>query len=257
MTVQTVPSYNFIYLALSPGAKGNKVKMTKEVREAISLGLDRKEILEFTLGGRDSSSPLRFRSASRAAAAFRQSPTIRPRPRICSPRPMPQPRAGCRFPNLNAYGVDLSLLMQKVQQELSKINVKVNLQPMTFANWREQVSGNRHPADGRVLRARLSIGSAQYVEYFGMMAGSPWAKRAGAANDPSVINPREQELLKKALQPRGEEAAKIYHEIGLEMIKDKVILPLVSPNLILAYNKGVKGVRYSACCNLPVAEISR
>ncbi len=41
------------------------------------------------------------------------------------------------------------------------------------------------------------------------------------------------------------------------MNKDKIILPLVSPNLILAYNKGVKGVRYSACCNLPVAEISR
>ena len=33
-----MPSYNFIYLALSPGAKANKVKLTPDVREAISLG---------------------------------------------------------------------------------------------------------------------------------------------------------------------------------------------------------------------------
>jgi peptide/nickel transport system substrate-binding protein len=40
------------------------------------------------------------------------------------------------------------------------------------------------------------------------------------------------------------------------MIKDRIILPLVSPNLILAYKSDVKGVRYSACCNLPLAELS-
>ncbi|RUX59418.1 ABC transporter substrate-binding protein, partial [Mesorhizobium sp. M7A.F.Ca.CA.002.09.1.1] len=38
--IETVPSYNFIYVALSPGAKANKVPLTPEVREAISLGLD-------------------------------------------------------------------------------------------------------------------------------------------------------------------------------------------------------------------------
>jgi peptide/nickel transport system substrate-binding protein len=48
-----------------------------------------------------------------------------------------------------------------------------------------------------------------------------------------------------------------YHEIGMEMIKDRVIFPLVSPDLVLAHLKDVKGVRYSACCNLPLAEISR
>jgi peptide/nickel transport system substrate-binding protein len=257
VTVQTVPSYNFIYLALSPGAKGNKVKMTKEVREAISLGLNRKEILEFTLGqeGQLISAPIPL--GFPGGSGFPEEPYDPAKAKDL----LAKANAGnleldAAFPNLNAYGVDLSLLMQKVQQELSKINVKVNLQPTTFSNWREQVSGNGIPLTA-VFYAPDYYGSAQYVEYFGMMPGSPWAKRAGAANDPSVINPREQELLKKALASGGEEAATIYHEIGLEMIKDKVILPLVSPNLILAYNKGVKGVRYSACCNLPVAEISR
>ena len=59
------------------------------------------------------------------------------------------------FPDMNVYGIDLSMLMQKVQQDLAKINIKLDLQPMPFANWRERVNGDRHPADGGVLRARL------------------------------------------------------------------------------------------------------
>ena len=41
------------------------------------------------------------------------------------------------------------------------------------------------------------------------------------------------------------------------MMKDAIIIPLVSPNLVLAYRNDIEGVRYSACCNLPLAEISR
>ena len=40
------------------------------------------------------------------------------------------------------------------------------------------------------------------------------------------------------------------------MIGDKVIIPVVSPDLILAHGPNIKGVRYSACCNLPLAEIT-
>jgi len=257
VTVTTVPSYNFIYLALSPGAKSNKVKMTKEIREAISLGLDRKDILEFTLGkeGQLISAPIPI--GFPGGSGFPEEPYDAAKAKdMLAKANVKNLELDAAFPNLNAYGIDLSLLMQKVQQDLSKINVKLNLQPVTFSAWREQVSGNGIPVT-TVFYAPDYYGSAQYVEYFAMMPGSPWSKRAGAANDPSVINPREQELLKKALAANGDEAAKIYHEIGLEMIKDKVILPLVSPNLILAYNSAVKGVRYSACCNLPVAEISR
>jgi peptide/nickel transport system substrate-binding protein len=257
VTVTTVPSYNFIYLALSPGAKGNKVKMTKEVREAISMGLNRKDILEFTVGkeGQIITAPIPIGFPGGNGFPEPAYDPAKAKDMLAKAN-VGNLELDAAFPNLNAYGIDLSLLMQKVQQDLSKINVKVNLQPMTFANWREQVSGNGIPLTA-VFYAPDYYGSAQYVEYFGMMPNSPWAKRAGAANDPSVINPREADLLKKALASSGEEAARIYHEIGLEMINDKVILPLVSPNLILAHGKGIKGVRYSACCNLPVAEISR
>ncbi len=35
----------------------------------------------------------------------------------------------------------------------------------------------------------------------------------------------------------------------MEPIKDKIIIPLVSPNMVLAYRSDISGVRYSACCN--------
>ena len=40
------------------------------------------------------------------------------------------------------------------------------------------------------------------------------------------------------------------------MAKARIIIPMVSPDLILAHSPSIKGVRYSACCNLPLAEIS-
>ena len=35
------------------------------------------------------------------------------------------------------------------------------------------------------------------------------------------------------------------------------IIPIVSPDLVFAYRKDIKGVRYSSCWNMPLADISR
>jgi len=132
----------------------------------------------------------------------------------------------------------------------------VLLQPAPFTVWREHIRGDGIPLTA-VYFAPDYYGSAQYIEYFSMKPGTAWANRAGAKTDPTVINPREAELYKKALAAGGEAMEKVYFEIGEEMIKDRIILPVISPNLILAYRKDIAGVRYSACCNLPLTEISR
>jgi peptide/nickel transport system substrate-binding protein len=90
-----------------------------------------------------------------------------------------------------------------------------------------------------------------------MSGDSAWSKRAGAEKDPSIVNAKEGELLQQALAAGSEDAEKLFHQIGLEMISDRIIIPITSPKLVLAYRNDVKGVRYSACCNLPLAEISR
>jgi len=50
VVIKTVPSYNFLYIAVSPGAKSNRTKLTPDVREAIALALDYKGILDVTVG---------------------------------------------------------------------------------------------------------------------------------------------------------------------------------------------------------------
>ena len=58
-----------------------------------------------------------------------------------------------------------------------------------------------------------------------------WAKRAGGDNDPSIINPRPGELKTAALAaPTAEEANKLWNEAAQEMINNKIIIPMVSPD---------------------------
>jgi peptide/nickel transport system substrate-binding protein len=158
--------------------------------------------------------------------------------------------------SLNVYGVDLTLLMQKMQQDLARINVKLNIQPVASAVWREQIADPGIPFSARFY-APDYYGSAQYVQFFGMIPGSYWERNASGQGAVDLVNEREVELLEQALAASGEEANEIYHEIALEMIKDRIIIPVVSPNLVLAYRNNIEGVRYSVCCNLPLAEISR
>jgi peptide/nickel transport system substrate-binding protein len=156
---------------------------------------------------------------------------------------------------MNVYGVDLTLLMQKVQQDLARVNVTVNIQPVANAVWRERVVSPGVPLGARFY-APDYFGSAQYVQFFGMIPGTYWEKNASQGKI-DLVNKREVELFEQALASSGEEMENLYREVALEMINDRIVVPVVSPNLVLAFRNDVKGVRYSACCNLPLAEISR
>ncbi len=52
VTVNMVPSFNFVYVALSPGALGNQVPLTPEIRQAFGYALDYEGIIDFTPGRR-------------------------------------------------------------------------------------------------------------------------------------------------------------------------------------------------------------
>ena len=157
---------------------------------------------------------------------------------------------------MNSYGVDLSLLSQKIQQDLSKVGIKVNLTPQEFSVWRDHVRGDGIPLTVSFY-APDYYGSAQYVQFFGMMEGTPWFNRAGGKNDPSILNPQTAELLKKALASGGDDKEKAYQDLAMGMIDDRIIIPVVSPNVVQASCKSVTGLRYSACCNLLMDELAR
>ncbi len=260
ITVSSIPSYNFIYVALAPRAKSNKVPLTKEIREAIALGIDQQGVVEFTVGdaGRVIMTPIPLGFPGGDGFEPRAYDPEKAKEKLAAAGQANGLTLEAVFPNMNIYGVDLSLMMQKIQQDLSKINVTVNLQPVPFATWRERANSEDGVAMSAVFYAPDFYGTSQYPDYFAMTAESPWGKRAGTLVDPSLVNAKESELYKAALAAKsGEEAGKLWHELGQEMINDHIILPMVSPDVIFAYRSDLKGVRYSACCNLPLAEISR
>ncbi len=257
VSIETIPSYNFLYVALSPGAKAAP-KLTKEVREAIGLALDYDGIIDFTVGG------MGKKIASPIPTGFPGTDGL-PEPKqdlekakaLLAKAGFPNGfEIADEFPNMNVYGVDLSLLNQKIQQDLARINVKLKLTPVEFSVWRDHVRGDGIPFT-TLFFAPDYYGSAQYVQYFGMMKGTPWWNRAGGARDASFTNPKTGDLLQKAMAASEDGKAGVYKQLAEQMIDDRIIIPVVSPDLVLAYAKSVTGVRYSACCNLMMDELAR
>lgn len=258
LVVESVPSYNFVYIALSPGAKANTVKLTPEVREAISIAIDRTALIDFTLGGagRPMATPIPLGFPGGDGHEIPAYNPDRAKELLAAAGHADGFTLTSIYPDMNVYGVDFSLMMQKIQQDLSKVGIKVELSPVPFANWREAANGDHIPLTA-VFFAPDFFGSSQYIDVFGLSEGSVWAKRAGGATDPSIISTQTGALNQQALAAStAEEAGKLWFEAGKLMADARIIIPMVSPNLILAYGPSVKGVRYSACCNLPLAEIS-
>ncbi|HWM19911.1 MAG TPA: ABC transporter substrate-binding protein [Ilumatobacteraceae bacterium] len=245
ITTELVDSYNFVYVAASAGAVGGEELADPRVREAIKLALDYEGILDTTVGGNGKL------QASPIPNGFEGSEGL----------PLPEQdvaaaeallaEAGvdgltlrAAYPSVNVYGVDFDTMMAKVQQDLSAIGIDLELEPVEFAQWVEQITGDGIPFTA-VYFAPDHIDSSQYVQYFGMIEGTSWQGRSGA--DP---NADEQQLFADALAASGDAKTDLYNQLGQAMIDDLVIFPLVNPGLVLAYASDITGVRYSACCNL-------
>lgn len=258
VVIEMVPSFNFIYLAFSPGAEANRVPLTLEVRQALALALDYDGIIEFTVGGQGNpqASPIPNGFPGTTDLPMPVEDLDKAREMLAEAGLADGFDLDVVVAALNVYGVDLPLLTQKVQQDLARVNVTTNIQPVASSVWREQVVKPGIPFTARFY-APDYYGSAQYVYFFGMIEDAYWLTNASGGKPADLINPREGELLQKALATSDdEERDTIYRDIALEMIKDRIIVPVVSPNLVLAYRSNVEGVRYSACCNLPLAELS-
>ncbi len=258
VVTELVPSANFIYVALSPGAKGMEVPLSPALREAIGHAIDYDGVLEFTLGGAADKMaspipngfpgteglPMPEQDIEKAKAILKQEGLEDGFSMVAA------------YPEFNVYGVDLTTMMQKVQQDLAKVGIDLKLEPVTFPVWRERVGGDHIPMTA-VFFAPDYYGSGQYTGYFGMAPGITWYNRAGGDEVEGLQNARMVELLDQVRTANADEAVDLYHQMGLEMIKDRVIIPLINPKLVLAYRDGIKGVRYAICCNLPVEELSK
>jgi peptide/nickel transport system substrate-binding protein len=234
------------------------VPLTKEVRQAFGYALDYEGIIDFTLGGEGDlqAAPIPNGFPGTDGLPLPAQDVDKAKEMLAAAGLADGFTLDAIYPNVNVYGVDFSTMMQKVQQDLAKVGIEASLQPVTFSVWRDHISGDGIPLTA-VYYAPDYYGSGQYAQYFAMSGDTSWSKRAGVEADPSVLNAREGELLAQALASGGDEQVQLYHDLALEMIKDRIIFPLVSPKLVLAHHNDIEGVRYSACCNLPLDELSR
>lgn len=257
--VKSLPSFNFVYVGLVPGSKNNKVPLTLKVREAIALALDYEGIINVTVGGKGRLQPTAIPNGFPGTENLPM-----PKQDLAKAKQLlaEEGLSGgfeieAVYPNMNQYGVDFGTMMQKVQQDLKKIGIKIKLQPVTFPVWIDRIKEGTIPMTG-LWYAPDYYGSAQYVTYFTMTPGVRWYGRAGGGAElPELLNKRELELMEKASQASAEQALKLYHELGVEMIKDRIIIPTVNPDLLFTYRKDVTGVRFDISSELPLSEFGK
>lgn len=254
LSVSTVDSYNFVYVALSPGSTGTGAAELQDpdVRQAIKLALDYDGIIDTTVAGNGKL------QASPIPNGFEGSEGLELPARDLDTAMSLLDGAGLAdgftidavYPQVNVYGVDFSVMMQKVQQDLAEVNIEVDLQPVEFTQWVDQIQSEEGIPLTGVYFAPDHTDSSQYPAYFGMMEGTAWSGRAG------VVNDAEAPLYAEALASSGEARTAIYQQLGQSMMDDLVILPLVNPQLVLATAADVQGMHYSGCCNLDLSLLS-
>lgn len=256
IVIKTEPSFNMVYVALSPGAKGLPHKLDLRIREAIASAIDYDGIIDLTVDGKGKRMP------SPVPNGFPGGGIGEPIKHDVAKAKALMEEAGAAngfslnatYPNVNQYGVDYTLMMQKIQQDLAEINIKLDLQPVEFAVWRERANGDGIPLTA-VFFAPDYYGSSQYAQYFAMMEGTVWYNRAGGKNDPSIANAQEPRLLAEALASSGEKSVDLFTKLAAQLTNDRIIVPIVSPDTVFVARKNISGLRLSACCNMVLSEI--
>ncbi len=252
VSVEVVDSFNYVYIALSPGAVGAENLQDVNVRNAIRMAIDYEGAIDALVAGNGK------KQASPIPNGFQGSADL--------PLPEYDPEAAtaaleaaglgdgfsldATYPEANVYGVDFSLMMQKIQQDLSQVGVDLELTPVQFPEWIERINSEGIPVTA-VYFAPDHTDSSQYVQYFGMIPESNWAIRAGGgeAGEP-IIDQAQADLLAQALASSGDAKTEAYTQLGQAMIDDAIIIPIVNPQLVLATAADITGMHYSACCNL-------
>lgn len=248
---EVVDSFNFTYIALLPAAPGGEPLKDVKVRDAIRMALDYDGMIDTLVAGygKTQGSPI--------PNGFEGSEDVElPKFDLDGAKALME-EAGyadgftlsATYPKLVAYGVDLDLQMQAVQQDLAEIGVTLELTPVDFSQWIDVISGDGTPMTS-VYFAPDHTDSSQYVQYFGNIAAGGFVNSWTGS-----VSQEQTDLLAQALAQSGDERVATYQELAQQMHDDAFVLPIVNPQLILAYASDVTGVEYSPCCNLEISKL--
>ncbi|MDA1004428.1 MAG: ABC transporter substrate-binding protein, partial [Chloroflexi bacterium] len=254
VVIEEVPSFNFVYIYIWPGTPfAADVHLDDvRVRQAIRYAIDYEGMVDVTVGGSGR------KQATAIPNGFQGTEGL----------PLPaedlekskQLLADAGYPDgftlpvyfaaLNVYGVDFSTMLQKLKSDLARVNINLDLQPSDGAVLADMRSKGGYPLTASYF-APDHTDSIQYAQFFGMIPGGFFNSRLKVP-----VNEAEAKATDEALRTVDPAArTKLFEQIGLEMINDNYIVPLVNPNLVLASRKGITGMHYSACCNFELARL--
>jgi peptide/nickel transport system substrate-binding protein len=257
-----IPSFDYVWLGMAPGVKANTSVQLDDakLRLAARDSIDYQGLINVLMGGAGAAqaSPIPNGFPGTSGLAL-------PKQNLSEARNLLQ-QAGhpngftvtLEYPSLNAYGVDFTTAAQLVQADLAEAKIKVTLHPVTFSELINDSTKGIYPMS-MVYFAPDYVGSAQYLNFFGLVPGSAWSVyAAGPPSNKPITNPSETATFSQALAATTvSDRDNLYHALALDMIQDNVVVPLLSPDLVLAYRSDIHGVFYSACCNLELWRLSR
>lgn len=255
--IDFVESFNFVYIALAEGAT-TEVPLTADIREAIKLAIDYESMIDVTVGGKGSvqASPIPNGFLGTDGLTLPERDLERSRELLEGAGVGDGFAIRAAYPTFNVYGVDFNTMMQKVQIDLAEVNIELELVPLEVSVWVDEWFSDDGIPLTAVYYAPDHTDSIQYIEYFGQVPDARWSAQANPGGDP-VIDDEQIRLQSEALAATGSEKEGLYQQLAELMIEQKIVLPMVNPNLVLARRADIAGAHYSACCNLELGRISR
>jgi peptide/nickel transport system substrate-binding protein len=261
ITVKTIPSFNFFWIGMSQQIKSlTQAPLNADIRHAIVDAIDYQGLLNTMVSGEGKLVAAPIPNGYPGAAGLPL-----PKRNLAQAKQL-LAKAGhpngfhltLAYPTINAYGVDLGQLAQLLQSQLKQANIDLTLRPATFSVNINDLSTNKLPME-LLYWAPDYYGTAQYFNYFGLIPGSSWSVLSAASpTSAPVVDKAETSFFNKALaSPAQAQRDQFFQQGGQQMIKDAVTVPLFSPNLVLAYRTNIKGIDYSACCNIKLWQLSR
>jgi peptide/nickel transport system substrate-binding protein len=263
ITVATFPSFNVLWIGMSSEVKNQYVQgpMTLKVRKAILAAINYKQLESVLMKG-DSKlqgSPIPNGFPGSAGLPLPQTNVAEAKKLLAQAGYPHGYKLTLSYPEINAYGVDLGVLAQLLQTQLKAAGITLSLNPATFAVNTTAWGGHKLPFELLYWAPDYYGSGVQYVGFFGLVEGGTMGALSSATpSSPPVVDPIEQKYYAAALAATSQtEAEHNFNLAGMQMQADPVAMPLFSPDIVIGYQNGLKGIGYSGCCNLKLWQLSR
>lgn len=263
ITITTFPSFNMLWIGMSTEVKDQYVQgpMTLDVRKAILDAINYQQLESVLMKGdsKAQGSPIPNGFPGSAGMPLPQTNIAEAKKLLAAAGFAHGYHLTLSYPEINAYGVDLGELAQLLQTQLKAVNITLSLNPGTFAVNTTQWGDHKLPLELLYWAPDYYGSGVQYVGFFGLVQGGTMgALSAPTASSAPVVDPTEQKYYADALAAGSQAQADQYFNLAArQMQADPAAMPLFSPDIVIGYQNGIKGISYSGCCNLKLWELSR